>query len=301
MKREELRCQYNDFLILRNYRPLTRKTYNKHIDLFFDYCKIHSRCDYNIFDYAKSYLVHLFKEGKAWSSVNISYSAIKILVSDVMNLEWSYAIITRPKGKPKKATILSGIQIETMINGIKNIKHRLIVLLLYTTGIRINELINLEISCVLFDRNQLKINQGKGGVDRVVDVPGITIELIRYYINEYHPKRYLIEGPLPNNKYSGSSIRKIITRASEKAGILICVYPHLLRHTYATHHIENGTDLVTLQMQLGHKDIKTTIKYINLCQLQKRNIKHPVKNLNISIPTKIILVKSSEHTENPIS
>ena len=155
------------------------------------------------------------------------------------------------------------------------------LVILYTAGVRISELINLNIEDVLIDRKQLKINMGKGGKDRVIQLPDFTIKLLLDYFKKYNPNHFLIEGNPKTQRYSQSSIRKILDRTAIKSGIPSHVTAHSFRYAYATHHIENGTDLVTLQLQLGHKNIHTTIKYLNLCQLQNRRMNHPIEQLNI--------------------
>ena len=168
-----------------------------------------------------------------------------------------------------------------MINRTSNLKHKTILLLFYTSGIRISELICLNIGDVLFDRLQLKINLGKGGKDRVINIPPITLEFIKAYLEKYKPLVYLFEGLPDYSPYSSTSIRNIIKRAALNANIPFHVTTHSLRYAYATHHIENGTDLVTLQDQLGHSNIKTTIKYVKLCRIENRQLNHPITKLNI--------------------
>jgi site-specific recombinase XerD len=174
-----------------------------------------------------------------------------------------------------------------MINSITNLKHKTIVTLMYATGIRISELINLDVSHVLIDRAQLKVVKGKGGKDRIIAIPDIVLDLLLVYLDIYGPRRILIESYTKGQRYSSSSVAKIIKRAASKAGVPFSVSAHSLRYAYATHHIENGTDLVSLQQQLGHHNITTTIKYVKLCKLNHRHINHPILKLNIKPPHKI--------------
>lgn len=287
MNRSDALAQYKDYLILKNYSDSTKKSYLIAINTFFDFCQLNKDRHSNISDFAKAFLVHRFNLGLKWTSVNVSYSAIRILCDHVYNIKWDYSFIPRPKGRQRLPTIVSCAQIEKMINFTFNLKHKTILLIFYTSGIRITELINLTISDILFDRNQLKVNLGKGGKDRIISIPSITVEYIKAYCLKYTPKIYLFEGMSNNSLYSGSSIRKIIEQAALRVKISFRVTSHSLRYAYATHHIENGTDLVTLQSQLGHSNIQTTIKYVKLCQIENRHLNHPITNLNIVAPLSI--------------
>lgn len=288
MKRSDLLRQYNDHLILRNYRPMTIKSYLRSIKNFFDYSVTNSNnfCDKS--EYAKAFLIDRFKKGCSWSSVNIDYSAIRILFIEVLKQGWDYEFIPRPRGQLSIPSILSGRQVESMINHLTNIKHKTIVTLLYSTGIRLGELINLDVSHLLMDRKQLRVVNGKGGKDRIITIPITAVVIINNYLEKYKPMQMLIEGNPKGSRYSSSSVRKIIKRTAREVGIGTEISPHSLRHAYATHHIENGTNLVSLQQQLGHKDISTTIKYVHLCKISQRHINHPILKLNIDLPNRTI-------------
>ena len=132
-----------------------------------------------------------------------------------------------------------------MIKRTKNVKHKTILIILYTSGIRQRELLNLTVADILFDRNQIKVYQGKERKDQIINVPNITLQMIKKYVEKYKPKKYLIEGMEGDKKYSASSIGKIMEQTIKRAEILMKVTTHSMRYAYATHHIENGTDLVT--------------------------------------------------------
>jgi len=283
MNKRELLTRFSEYLTLKNYSPGTKKSYSFALDQFLKFCQLNAGMHDDIRKYARSYLVYRFDSGKSWRTVNIDYASIRGLCSHVLHLEWDYRMIPRPRTETRLPSLLSSQQVELMINQTKNIKHKTMLIILYTSGIRKGELINLRVSDILIDRNQIKVSQGKGCRDRIVNVPELTIEVICKYLEKYKPTKYLIEGYPSPNKYSGSSINMIMKRVSKKAGVLMKVSSHSMRHAYATHHIENGTDLVTLQNQLGHKKIQTTINYVKLCQIQNRQINHPIEKLNIEL------------------
>jgi len=194
MNRSDAFTSYKNYLTLRNYSIATKKSYISAINAFFDFCQLNKECYNSISAYAKAYLIGRFDMGMKWTSVNVHYSAIRILCAHVYQYEWDYSFVPRPKGRKRLPTILSSRQIEQMINLTTNIKHKTILVLFYTSGIRITEFINLTISDLLLDRFQLKISQGKGGKDRIINIPEITVEFVKAYILKYNPEIYLFEG-----------------------------------------------------------------------------------------------------------
>jgi integrase/recombinase XerD len=193
-------------------------------------------------------------------------------------------MLPRHRGERHLPTVLSSNQMAMMLNRTMNVNHRLLLILLYTSGVRSGELLSLKLTDRLLDRHQLKITLGKGAKDRIVNIPEATVKSIKIYLKKYEPKTYLVEGIYVGRSYSESSLKKVIDQAVSRAEIETKVSVHTFRYTYATHQKESGTDLVTLQQQLGHSRISTTMIYIQLCQTQPRIINHPIKNLNIRRP-----------------
>lgn len=286
MKESEVLRQYKDYVVLKNYRPQTIRSYLKIIVRFLHFCKTQTDQSKPVQEYAKMYLVHRFHTGKSWSSVNMDYSAILLLCKHILKVEWSYTQVPRPRTLKRIPYVLSGKQIQKMINGVKNLKHKTMITILYSTGIRSSELVNLDIADICMDRQQLHVRLGKGGRDRIVQIPSITLELIRGYLWTYRPKRHLFEGQSGIGRYSVSSVRRVVQKAAQKQGIVQDISTHTFRHTYATHHLTNGTDIVSLKKQMGHTNIKTTIGYIHLCPASIQQINHPIDKLHINIATK---------------
>lgn len=281
MNRKESIKKYEEYLILKNYRPKTKVSYCYALGRFFDYCQSSGRSKFSLQDYARSYLVYRFGEGKSWHTVNIDYSAISGFCRYVVGQDWDYNMVPRPRGERRLPTVLSSNQMETLLNRTMNVKHRLLLMLLYTSGVRSGELLSLQLSDLLLEREQIKVTQGKGAKDRIVSIPEVTVKWIKHYLGKYQPQRYLIEGMYVGRRYSESSLKKVIDQSVRRAGIKTKVSAHTFRYTYATHQIESGTDIATLKDQLGHSRISTTMQYIQLCQIQPRKINHPIKNLNI--------------------
>lgn len=154
----------------------------------------------------------------------------------------------------------------------------------YATGVRKSELVNIKISDIDSDRLELFVCQGKGNKDRIVQLPSCVIPILRVYYKAYRPKEYLFEGQSQSSsKYSTSSIDKILGRAKLNTKIRKRVCAHALRHCYATHHLESGTDLVFIKEQLGHRNLSTTEKYLHLCSEIPRQIHHPIEQLHLQV------------------
>ncbi len=277
-------CQYQDYLVLKNYSKRTIDTYSRFTRDFLDYCSDHRGLSLSFEDYARKYLLSLQARDCSWSTINGNYSAIKILCVKVLKKEWKVDHLPRPKSIKNLPRILSQKEIIRLIESPRSFKHRTIIMLMYVTGLRISEVLHLKLSDIDSDRKEIFVNQGKGHKDRMVQVPSKLLDLLRQYYKVYQPKVYLFEGRgKTTRRYSAGSINKILSRTREKCKIAKTISPHTLRHCYATHHLECGTDLVFLKEQLGHTNIRTTAKYIHLCRERHRHVNHPIDQLTIKI------------------
>ncbi len=216
-------------------------------------------------DEVKSYAYHLIHSKKvSVSSINQLISAWKILQVDVLGNQWEEFRLQRPKREKKIPHVLSQDEALRLIHVLKNVKHRMILTLAYATGIRRAELLNIKLKDIDSSRNVIRIIQGKGKKSREVPVPANLILYLRQYYKLYRPKTYLFEGAKRGIPYSATSFHKIVKVAAGKACIKKEVYPHILRHSFATHMLERGINLKHLQMLLGHNAMKTTSIYLHL-------------------------------------
>lgn len=183
--------------------------------------------------------------------------------------------IERPAKKEKLPEILSKEEVKKLINQPKNSKHKCILALLYSAGLRRNELLNLKISDIDSDRMVIRVQGGKGGKDRYTLLSKDLLTDLRYYFRLYRPKVWLFEGA-GGGKYSGTSVLKIVKKAAEKAKIGKKVVPHTLRHSFATHLLEAGTDLRYIQTLLGHGSSKTTEIYTHVATNVLTTIQNPL-------------------------
>lgn len=190
-----------------------------------------------------------------------------------------------PKKDKLLPTVLSKEEVIDLIRTTANLKHRCIIALLYACGLRIGELINLELNHIDIDRKQLFIKKAKGRKDRYVILADSFLPLLSNYLNTYAPSFYLFEGQ-GKNKYSAESIRSFLKRSCKAARIKKRVTPHTLRHSYATHLLENGIDIRYIQVLLGHSRPETTMVYTHVTKKDLLDIKSPldiaVKSLKLS-------------------
>lgn len=185
-----------------------------------------------------------------------------------------------PIPKDEKVPVVLSVQeIKAMISETKNLKHRVMIGLLYGSGLRMNEARKLKIIDVDLQRLQIRIVQGKGRKDRYVVLSKLLAKGIGKYLTEEKPQVYLFNGQTSGEPMGERSIQWIINEAVERAGIQKQTTCHTLRHTFATHLLENGTDLFSIKEQLGHSRIETTLVYLHIAHMVPKNVKSPLDTL----------------------
>lgn len=267
-------------LTLKNYAKNTIRTYRTMMQEFLEF--------YSKLDPAKiteeqirEYLLYLIDQRDVSISYqNQSINAIKFYYEQVLGRPVRTYYIQRPRKEWNLPNVLSEKEVELILNKTENIKHKAILSLIYSAGLRRSELINLRISDIDSARMYVIIRQGKGRKDRYSILSSRVLVLLRKYFKEYKPKEWLFEGQF-GGQYSETSIFNILKAAVKKAGIRKRVTIHTLRHCFATHLLEHGVDLRYIQELLGHKSPKTTEIYTHITQRGLGKIKSPLDNLNI--------------------
>ena len=225
------------------------------------------------------YLFYLIKNNYSKSTQNQHINAIKFYFEKCLGKKREYYLIERPRKEKKLPTVKSKNEIQLLFGNTHNLKHLTILAVIYSCGLRISELINISLNDIDNNRMIIHIRKGKGNKDRQVQLTNQVLELLRMYYKKYLPVNYLIVGQ-NGGKYSTTSIQKIIKKSALKARIYKKVTPHTLRHSFATHLLENGTDIRFIQKILGHIDIKTTQIYTHVSNAQLKNIQNPSDSLN---------------------
>lgn len=187
--------------------------------------------------------------------------------------------IYRPKSERLLPNVLSKAEIKSILTALVNIKHQTMLSMIYSCGLRRSEMLNLKPADIDSKRQLVIIRQAKGRKDRIVPLSANILVMLRNYYKAYQPKTWLFEGQLAGEKYSEKSLQCIIKQAVNKANIKKPVTLHWLRHSYATHLLEAGTDLRYIQEILGHRSSKTTEIYTHVSTKNIRNIKSPFDDL----------------------
>jgi site-specific recombinase XerD len=206
-------------------------------------------------------------------------NAVKFYFEQVLHRENFFFEIPRPKKPSKLPQVISVRDIKKLFKVTTNLKHNTMLKLCYGLGLRVSEIVNLKIADIDSGNMQVFIERAKGKKDRYVNLPESILEQLRDYFRQYRPKKYLFEGQT-GGQYSIRSCQKVFTEAMRKAGINKAVGIHGLRHSFATHLLENGTDISFIQQLLGHKDIKTTLRYTHVSREAIKNIKSPLDLMN---------------------
>jgi integrase/recombinase XerD len=211
----------------------------------------------------QQYIDHLVDKGVCGNTINVHLNALLFVMRDVLNkrvmLRIRYA--KTPKRQP---TDLSVQDVKRLLSVIDNEKHLLMISLMYGSGLRVSELCNVRVRDVDIENAVGTVQQGKGGKRRVFVVPRVLIDQIASWVDENGLKSDSFLFPGRSGAISVRSVQEIVKRAGKKAGIAKPVHPHMLRHSYATHTVRNGHDLVSLQSLLGHRSVDTTMQYVHM-------------------------------------
>lgn len=217
----------------------------------------------------------LAKKGYSISSHRQFISALKQFTAYYPNTGISSVTLERPKKSKILPTVLSAEEMISLIRHTKNLKHRAVLALLYSCGLRISELLQLRLTDFNLQRKQLHIHSGKGRKDRYVSLADSFIPLLQNYVTTYTPEVYFVEGK-KGRPYSASSVRKFLTSSCKAAGIARRITPHTLRHSYATHLLEYGVGLRHIQELLGHAKPETTMIYTHVARKDLLDIGSPL-------------------------
>lgn len=207
---------------------------------------------------------------------------IQAFYSLVINQPMKLAYIPWPKKERKLPQPIEAEDIQKMLSVCTNLKHKSIIALLYGCGLRISEVLNLKIEHIDSKANVINIIQGKGKKDRIVMLPAELLTLLRAYYVQYKPTVYLFNGQNNAPQYSERSINLFLKSIAKTAGVNSRIHAHLLRHSFATHALEQGTDITFIQKLLGHSNIKTTMIYTHVSKKAISKIISPISHLVLS-------------------
>jgi integrase/recombinase XerD len=270
---------YKAWLQSRRYSASTIKTYIESLKIFLKFFYQKTIEDITNEDVIVFNNTYILKNNLSSSYQNQIVNAIKLFFRIIENKAINIDLIHRPKRSHALPNVLSKEEIKQILETHKNVKHKVMLSLIYACGLRRSELLNLKAEHVDSKRGLLIIKQAKGKKDRIVPISHKIITLLREYYKMYKPKYWLFEGQTIGEKYTAESLQNVLKQAIAKVNINKPVTLHWLRHSYATHLLESGTDLRYIQELLGHKSSRTTEIYTHISTKSLQNIKSPFDDL----------------------
>jgi len=228
----------------------------------------------------KKYLDHLADEKNATAStLNCAMNALRFYYGQILNKKYIYSV-KRAKKDKKLPVVLNAIEVKRLIDSYKNIKHKVMIALIYSAGLRLSEASNLQIKDIDIKRKLIHIRLSKGKKDRYTILSDNLIDLISRYVEEYKPEMWLFEGQDKKRKISNRTIQAVFAQGVKRVGISKNATVHSLRHSFATHLLENGTDIRYIQELLGHESSKTTEIYTHVAKKDIKKIVSPLDRID---------------------
>jgi len=270
-----LRDQMLVDLQLSGAKPNTQKSYLREVD---NLAKYFNRSPEELGEAElKEYLLSLIKERHLSEGTFRFYvAALKFFYRTTLKREWMVEKIRHPRTKRKLPIVLDLSEVESLFAVTPNLKHKAILMITYSSGLRASETARLKITDIDSKRMMVRITQGKGGKDRYSILSQTTLELLRQYWRKYRPQEWLFPGAQENDHLSTHSIQQLFYKAKKQAGITKPASVHTLRHSFATHLIEAGTSLHHVQLLLGHRSPTTTTVYLHVSRLNLAQVTSPL-------------------------
>ena len=270
---------FKSYMLFKRYSENTIKVYTNALELFFRFFpdrKPESLTNEDITFFNESCIL---KKNLSSSYQNQVINAIKLFYRNRFNRSMEVDYIQRPRREKRLPNVLSKSEVKAILASPTNLKHRAMLSLIYACGLRRGELLHLRLTDIHSDRHLLFIHQSKGKKDRMAPISQKVIDLLRDYYKAYKPRTWLFEGQSPGEPYSERSLQLVLKGAVKKAGNKKPISLHWLRHSYATHLLESGTDIRYIQELLGHSSSKTTEIYTHVCTKNLQRIRSPFDDL----------------------
>ena len=234
----------------------------------------------------RAYLIHLTQERRlAASSIIVAVSALRFFYTVTLKRPWVVEDdIPAGKQAKKLPVVPSKGEVAQFLGAVANLKHRVILTICYATGLRVSEAVHLKPAAIDSKRMVIRVEQGKGRKDRYVMLPPKLLDLLRDYWRRTHPGEWLFPGDRPGQPVSPLTIDRTCREVRQQCGIGKPVTPHSLRHAFAVHLLESGTDLRTIQLLLGHRNLSTTARYLMIATSKVCATPSPLESLDIPVP-----------------
>lgn len=259
-----LRQRMIDDMRVRNLAPLTQSCYLQQVSLFARY--FHKSPEELGPEEIRTYQVYLTNQRKlAPASIGTAVAALRFLYKISLKREWPLPeVIPAPQMPQKLPVVLSPEEVLHFLDSVGSLKHRTILTLCYAAGLRISEAVHLKPNDVDSQRMVIRVEQGKGQKDRYVMLSPRLLEILRNYWRAVRPKQWLFEGYVSGQPITRDAVHRVCKQARQVSGIAKPISPHSMRHAFAVHLLESGTDVRTIQLLLGHRSLATTARYLRI-------------------------------------
>ncbi len=257
-------------LKIRGYSKETQKIYLYHNKNFIEFIKKEPKDVEE--DDLKLYLAEKITEGLDPKSISLIKSSLLFFYNEVLNNKFN---IKTPKFSKKIPEVLTKDEVKTLINSVNNKVHRMIIMALYSSGFRLSELINLKVKDIDFNEGVGWVRKGKGSKDRMVIVSKTLLKELKKFVKDKDKNEYIFTNN-KNKPFSPRNIQLILKKAQRKSNIGKNIHPHMLRHSFATHLLEEGVDIRKIQELLGHSDLSTTQIYTKVSTKELKKVKSPL-------------------------
>ncbi len=275
-----LRNAFEKHLILQRYSPKTNEAYLHAVKGLA--CFFNQSPDKLTDEKIQDYLRYLIEDRKySWSTCNVTFCGIKCFYDNVLHRSTELMIPPRPRQK-RLPTILSQNEVSKLLNTCTNLKHKALLLTVYSAGLRVSEVVSLQAVHIERSRRMIRVEQGKGKKDRYTVLSGTLLAELENYWREYHPGDWLFFGKDKKKPMPVSTAQKIYYTAKRRAGITRGRGIHTLRHCFATHLMEQGVQPYAIKRMMGHKALATTAGYIHVSNQFLSTIKSPLDNLEVN-------------------
>jgi|LSQX01.2.fsa_nt_gb site-specific recombinase XerD len=277
--------RFKEELFLKGYSPKTLKSYIGHVRRFLDY--LGNDLGTITVENVREYIIMLLSNSNcSHAYVNQVLSALKFLMLNVIKSNNVVFDIPRCKKEQKLPEIMSRSEVGLVLNSVSNRKHKSLLMLIYSAGLRVGEAVKLCVTDIDSKRGLIHVKQGKGRKDRYTILSNAAVEMLRMYVRQFRPEAWLFPGADEGSHLTVRSVEYVFQKACKKAGIHKKYTVHTLRHSFATHLLENGTDLRYIQELLGHSSSKTTEIYTHVCEKDIQRIRSPLDDFVFSASTR---------------
>ena len=275
-----LRQRMQEDLRLRNFSERTIRRYTEIVAEFARY--FHKSPDQLGPEHVRTFLLYLLNERKlAWGTIQGARSALKFLYMRTLKQTWFDQEIIKPKVRRKLPTVWSREEVCALLDASMNTKHRALLALYYSAGLRCQEALDLKVTDIDSKRMIINIREGKGKFPRQVMLSPKLLELLRLYWRWRKPTDWLFPGEEPGQPLKANTVRVTCQKLREQLGISKPLSPHVLRHSFASHLLDAGTDLRSIQLLLGHRDLETTSRYLHVSEARLHATVSPLDDLPI--------------------